>query len=53
MQCKICGLTGVFAYLKVMGERVCVPCASTCMDAYKKYIQDLSHKAKKYPGGAS
>lgn len=49
MICKICGLIGVFAYCKVMGERVCVPCLSACVDAYKKYIIEVVGKAKKYP----
>lgn len=49
MNCAICRLMGVFAYVRVSGEFVCIPCASMAHEAYMKYILDVAHKAKRHP----
>lgn len=47
--CCICGLKGVWAYIKVpgTGKEVCVPCVQGLFDLYKQYIGNVIHKAPK------
>lgn len=50
MSCAICKITGVFAYRKVNGASVCVPCLGMCKEALAAYVADVIHKAPKtYP----
>ena len=48
-ECCLCNMTGVYMYLKVPGTNkfACLPCIDTLIEARKKYIGDVIHKAHK------
>ncbi len=47
--CLLCGLANIFMYIRFPGTQhfICLPCIDTLIEARKKYIGDVIHKAHK------